>query len=142
MSTWSNLAFPSQSLKHSLIDKIFFFSFSASHVVPVMNYKSIGTNVLSTQCKFYPKCSNTSCQFYHPKPCHFGKNCANKLECNFYHFDAPLNPVNNKLKWVASASDAYWLLWRFFWSFVNEELRWLVQNCFGLHHQFSQFVWN
>ncbi|KAG4070210.1 hypothetical protein HA402_003900 [Bradysia odoriphaga] len=72
----------------------------SSHVVPVMNYKSIGTAVNSSvKCKFYPKCSNTSCQFYHPKPCHFGKNCVNKAECNFYHFDAPTHA--NKLKWVA-----------------------------------------
>lgn len=89
---------------------IWFFS-TASHVVPVSNYKKIVTTPLPTLCRFYPNCSNTLCEFYHPKPCKFGKNCTNKVECNFYHFDLPVPtppshqsmPMKNKLKWVASA---------------------------------------
>lgn len=84
------------------------FRFSASHVVPVSNYKKIVTSSLPTLCRFYPNCSNTLCEFYHPKPCKFGKSCANKIECNFYHFDLPTPanagvPSKNKMKWVASA---------------------------------------
>lgn len=60
----------------------------ASHVVPVANYKSI-SSVVPNMCKFYPNCVNPSCHFYHPKPCRYGNNCANKLECNFYHADVP-----------------------------------------------------
>lgn len=77
----------------------------ASHVVPVTNYKSITASSqrtvtpLPAMCKFYPKCTNTMCTFFHPKPCRFGKNCINKVECNFYHFDLP---NVDKLKWVAS----------------------------------------
>lgn len=60
----------------------------ASHVVPAANYKSISA-VTPSMCKFYPNCVNPACHFYHPKPCRFGKACANKLECNFYHHDLP-----------------------------------------------------
>lgn len=84
--------------------KLFFL---ASHVVPVTNYKKIVTTPLPALCKFYPKCSNTLCEFYHPKPCKFGKNCTNKVECNFYHFDLPSTvPMSsrNKMKWVASSA--------------------------------------
>lgn len=77
------------------------FIFTASHVVPVSNYKKIVTSTLTTLCKFYPKCSNTLCEYYHPKPCKFGKNCNNKIDCNFYHFEIP-NVSKNRLKWVAS----------------------------------------
>ncbi|CAH0727133.1 unnamed protein product, partial [Brenthis ino] len=60
----------------------------ASHVVPAANYKSISA-IVPSMCKFYPNCVNPACHFYHPKPCRFGKACANKLECNFYHHDFP-----------------------------------------------------
>ncbi|XP_022122573.2 zinc finger CCCH domain-containing protein 14 isoform X2 [Pieris rapae] len=60
----------------------------ASHVVPVANFKSVSSSIPNL-CKFYPNCSNPSCHFYHPKPCRFGKGCANRLECNFYHADVP-----------------------------------------------------
>ncbi|KAL5273835.1 ZC3H14.2 family protein [Megaselia abdita] len=80
----------------------------SSHVVPVQNYKSInpvrssGGSVDSTMmCKYYPHCTNNTCNFYHPKPCKFGWNCLNKLECNFYHPDVV--QVRDKFKWVASA---------------------------------------
>lgn len=84
------------------------FVFLASHVVPVSNYKKIVASSLPTLCRFYPNCSNTLCEFYHPKPCKFGKSCTNKIECNFYHYDLPNGqqnapvPMKNKLKWVAS----------------------------------------
>ncbi|XP_047516919.1 zinc finger CCCH domain-containing protein 14 isoform X2 [Pieris napi] len=60
----------------------------ASHVVPAANFKSVSSSIPNL-CKFYPSCANPSCHFYHPKPCRFGKACANKLECNFYHTDVP-----------------------------------------------------
>ncbi|XP_069359992.1 zinc finger CCCH domain-containing protein 14 isoform X2 [Maniola hyperantus] len=59
----------------------------ASHVVPAANYKSISAVTLPSMCKFYPGCVNPACHYYHPKPCRYGKACANKLECNFYHHD-------------------------------------------------------
>ncbi|XP_037950726.1 zinc finger CCCH domain-containing protein 14 [Teleopsis dalmanni] len=74
----------------------------SSHVIPVQNYKSISalpSAVSATMCKFYPNCSKVGCTFYHPKPCRFGKNCINKLECNFYHHETQ---SSNKFKWVAS----------------------------------------
>ncbi|XP_055695439.1 zinc finger CCCH domain-containing protein 14 [Lutzomyia longipalpis] len=73
----------------------------ASHVVPVNNYKMITQNLLPPLCKFYPKCSNTLCTFYHPKLCRFGKACMNKVECNFYHYDIP---AVDKFRWVSTAS--------------------------------------
>lgn len=83
---------------------IFLYSFTtASHVVPVTNYKKLVPSSLPALCRFYPNCSNTLCEFYHPKPCKFGKGCTNKVECNFYHFDLSSLPIKNKMKWVASA---------------------------------------
>ncbi|KAH8246973.1 hypothetical protein KR032_005614 [Drosophila birchii] len=77
------------------------FPSTASHVIPVQNYKSISAPVTSTtattMCKYYPNCSKLGCTFYHPKPCRFGKNCVNKLECIFYHPE-----MQSKFKWVAS----------------------------------------
>ncbi|XP_045499612.1 zinc finger CCCH domain-containing protein 14 [Colias croceus] len=64
----------------------------ASHVVPVANYKTI-SSAIPSMCKYYPNCANPACHFYHPKPCRFGKACANKLECNFYHNDVPKYPL-------------------------------------------------
>ncbi|CAB3247155.1 unnamed protein product [Arctia plantaginis] len=57
---------------------------AASHVVPAANFKSKSAKVPS-MCKFHPNCMNPACHFYHPKPCRYGNNCANKLECKFYH---------------------------------------------------------
>ena len=109
----------------------------ASHVVPVTNYKKIVTTALPTLCRFYPNCSNTLCEFYHPKPCKYGKSCTNKVECNFYHFDLPAPPNNasmpskNKMKWVASAV----------WSFISKFQRsfllysplWRLTDCCCWH---------
>ncbi|KAJ0176016.1 hypothetical protein K1T71_008190 [Dendrolimus kikuchii] len=61
----------------------------ASHVVPAANYKTISASAATNVCKYYPNCANTTCHFYHPKPCRYGKMCANKIECNFYHADVP-----------------------------------------------------
>ncbi|XP_030376239.1 zinc finger CCCH domain-containing protein 14 isoform X2 [Scaptodrosophila lebanonensis] len=73
----------------------------SSHVIPVQNYKSISapitTTTATTMCKYYPNCTNLGCTFYHPKPCRYGKNCINKLECVFYHPE-----MQSKFKWVAS----------------------------------------
>lgn len=95
---WNQFGILSQTFSN---DHSYFYSLiAASQVVPVSNYKKISANPLPALCRFYPQCSNTLCDFYHPKPCKFGKNCTNKVECNFYHFDLP---AKNKLKWVASA---------------------------------------
>lgn len=78
--------------------------------MPVSNYKKIVATPLPTLCRFYPNCSNTICEFFHPKPCKYGKNCTNKIECNFYHYELPVSTGSalqipkNKLKWVASAT--------------------------------------
>ncbi|KAG6442466.1 hypothetical protein O3G_MSEX002372 [Manduca sexta] len=61
----------------------------ASHVVPAANYKTISSVGVPGMCKYYPGCANPTCHYYHPKPCRYGKNCVNKLECNFYHHDVP-----------------------------------------------------
>uniref|UniRef100_A0A336MDU3 Zinc finger CCCH domain-containing protein 14 n=1 Tax=Culicoides sonorensis TaxID=179676 RepID=A0A336MDU3_CULSO len=71
----------------------------ASSVLPSQNFKPITLTSLPAICKFFPKCSNTFCGFYHPRPCRFGKSCTNKIECNFYHQDLP---TKDKLKWVSS----------------------------------------
>ncbi|XP_005186210.1 zinc finger CCCH domain-containing protein 14 [Musca domestica] len=76
----------------------------SSSVVPVQNYKSISSAavtgpVSSTTCKFFPNCTKSACPFYHPKPCRYGKNCINKLECLFYHHEVL---SSSKFKWVAS----------------------------------------
>lgn len=73
---------------------------TASSILPSQNYKPISLAPLPAICKFFPKCTNSLCQFYHPKPCRFGKLCHNKIECNFYHQDLP---TKDKLKWVSSA---------------------------------------
>ncbi|XP_065354829.1 zinc finger CCCH domain-containing protein 14 [Calliphora vicina] len=78
----------------------------SSSVVPVQNYKSISSTAItgpvsSTTCKFFPNCTKTSCPFYHPKPCRYGKNCINKLECLYYHHEIP---SSSKFKWIASAN--------------------------------------
>ncbi|XP_074653574.1 zinc finger CCCH domain-containing protein 14-like isoform X3 [Tubulanus polymorphus] len=55
----------------------------------------------SNICKFFPKCTNMSCSFVHPKPCRFGISCNSKESCMFYH---PPVPVGDKLKWTASSA--------------------------------------
>ncbi|CAG9819601.1 unnamed protein product [Phaedon cochleariae] len=36
-------------------------------------------------CKFFPKCININCPFFHPRMCRFGKFCKNLGECSFVH---------------------------------------------------------
>uniref|UniRef100_A0A182PS70 Zinc finger CCCH domain-containing protein 14 n=1 Tax=Anopheles epiroticus TaxID=199890 RepID=A0A182PS70_9DIPT len=74
----------------------------ASSVVPVQNYKTISAKPLPPVCKFYPNCVNSQCQYLHPKMCHFGKHCANKIECNFYHYDIPTKELHD-----ASSKDKF-----------------------------------
>ncbi|XP_069679591.1 zinc finger CCCH domain-containing protein 14 [Periplaneta americana] len=54
------------------------------------------TRVSQQVCKFFPKCSNVSCRFLHPKPCRYGRYCSRKTECSFLHEDIP---SADKLKW-------------------------------------------
>lgn len=70
----------------------------ASHVVAVQNYKTISTNPLPAICRFYPNCTNSVCNFFHPKMCFYGPTCPNKLDCNFYHHEMP---AADKFKWVS-----------------------------------------
>ncbi|XP_055603636.1 uncharacterized protein DDB_G0284459 [Uranotaenia lowii] len=84
----------------------------ASSVVPVQNYKSISAKPLPALCRFYPGCTNGLCPYYHPKMCRFGRNCMNKVECNFYHQDIPAGgvsdyhevPSKDKFKWISPFS--------------------------------------
>lgn len=86
----------------------------ASSVVPVQNYKTITAKPLPALCKFYPGCTNGLCPYYHPKMCRFGRNCMNKVECNFYHHDLPGGigggaefhevPSKDKFKWISPFS--------------------------------------
>ncbi|KAG5680805.1 hypothetical protein PVAND_010290 [Polypedilum vanderplanki] len=73
----------------------------ASSVVPAQNYKSITITPNSTVCKFFPNCTNTNCIYQHPKICKFGKSCANKFDCNFYHFELS---GKSKFKWISPLS--------------------------------------
>ncbi|CAB3255859.1 unnamed protein product [Arctia plantaginis] len=59
---------------------------ATSHVVPAAKFRSKSA-IVPNVCKFHPNCLNPACHFYHPKPCRYGNNCANKLECKFYHAD-------------------------------------------------------
>ncbi|XP_045481171.1 zinc finger CCCH domain-containing protein 14 isoform X1 [Harmonia axyridis] len=46
----------------------------------------VKTQVLTVQiCKFFPKCTNLSCSFFHPKPCKYGIYCKNQSGCNYIH---------------------------------------------------------
>ncbi|XP_050068182.1 uncharacterized protein LOC126556753 [Anopheles maculipalpis] len=81
----------------------------ASSVVPVQNYKTISAKPLPPVCKFYPHCVNSQCQYLHPKMCHFGKHCANKIECNFYHYDGVSKDLHDasskdKFRWISPFS--------------------------------------
>lgn len=60
---------------------------------------NLGSSIATTVCKFYPNCNKSTCLYYHPKPCRYGKNCINKLDCLFYHHELP---PSSKFKWVAS----------------------------------------
>ncbi|CAB3247153.1 unnamed protein product [Arctia plantaginis] len=62
---------------------------ATSHVVPAAKFKSKSA-IVPNMCKFHPNCLNPACHFYHPKPCRYGNNCTNKLECKFYHADVTL----------------------------------------------------
>ncbi|CAG9804728.1 unnamed protein product [Chironomus riparius] len=73
----------------------------ASSIVPVQNYKSITLTPTMQVCKFFPSCTNSNCTYQHPKVCKFGKACANKFECNFYHFETA---SKSKFRWVSSTS--------------------------------------
>lgn len=77
------------------------FLFPASSVVPVQNYKSISITPNTTICKFFPGCKNSNCVYLHPKLCKFGKDCINKFDCNFYHFELS---SKSKFKWVSPLS--------------------------------------
>lgn len=52
-------------------------------------------------CKFYPNCANNLCAYFHPKICRFGKNCLNKVECNFFHHELQ---NMNKHKWISPST--------------------------------------
>ncbi|CAG9826711.1 unnamed protein product [Diabrotica balteata] len=47
-------------------------------------------------CRFFPKCTNITCPFFHPKLCKFGKYCKNQAECPFSH---PSSVKKSSLTW-------------------------------------------
>nr|XP_053634388.1 zinc finger CCCH domain-containing protein 14-like [Cherax quadricarinatus] len=49
------------------------------------------------KCKFFPKCTNMSCSFFHPKACFYGISCT-QANCPYTH---PTIPMGAKLKWIA-----------------------------------------
>ncbi|XP_045616739.1 zinc finger CCCH domain-containing protein 14 isoform X2 [Procambarus clarkii] len=49
------------------------------------------------KCKFFPKCTNMSCSFFHPKACFYGISCT-QANCPYTH---PTVPMGAKLKWIA-----------------------------------------
>lgn len=73
-------------------------------------------------CRFHPNCTKLLCKFYHPKVCRFGRNCVNRTDCTFWHYDGGIagiggtagTPSGNanaavavgkdKLKWFASST--------------------------------------
>ncbi|XP_050726916.1 zinc finger CCCH domain-containing protein 14-like isoform X2 [Eriocheir sinensis] len=55
------------------------------------------TRTSQIKCKFFPKCTNLSCPFLHPKACYYGASCKTP-NCSFTH---PAVPMGAKLKWVA-----------------------------------------
>ncbi|XP_076034592.1 nuclear polyadenosine RNA-binding 2 isoform X2 [Oratosquilla oratoria] len=51
----------------------------------------------ATKCRFFPKCTNMTCKFFHPKACRYGTSCMTS-NCPFSH---PEIPTGAKLKWIA-----------------------------------------
>ncbi|XP_063592050.1 zinc finger CCCH domain-containing protein 14-like isoform X3 [Penaeus indicus] len=52
------------------------------------------------KCKYFPKCTNMSCPFLHPKACFYGMSCT-QASCPFTHPDVTMR---SKLKWIAPKS--------------------------------------
>lgn len=68
------------------------------YIPTMVQYPSVQSQ--STQCRFFPNCTNMSCPFTHPKPCRYGIGCMNKSSCTFFH---PPLPGKDKLKWSSAA---------------------------------------
>ncbi|XP_064601651.1 zinc finger CCCH domain-containing protein 14-like isoform X2 [Liolophura sinensis] len=58
-------------------------------------------NPTKPKCKFFPKCTNMSCPFSHPKPCRYGLSCAVKATCPFHH---PALPGKDQFRWSSSGT--------------------------------------
>lgn len=74
-------------------------SVASGSVIGIGAGLQMGLSMGTTICKYYPNCNKSTCLFYHPKLCRYGKNCINKADCIFYHHE--LSP-SSKFKWVAS----------------------------------------
>lgn len=62
---------------------------------------------VNVECKFYPKCYNTNCQFIHPKLCIYGAMCKNLLVCPFKHPETATNIAKpHQCKFVANKNSA------------------------------------
>ncbi|XP_076321582.1 nuclear polyadenosine RNA-binding 2 isoform X2 [Tachypleus tridentatus] len=72
-------------------------TFSASVSPPVYIVSSPRVSTTKAPCKFFPKCRNTNCPYFHPMLCKFGNSCRN-AHCPFLHSQAP--PPQH-LKWTA-----------------------------------------
>ncbi|KAK7791759.1 hypothetical protein R5R35_000152 [Gryllus longicercus] len=66
-------------------------------ISPVPRPTLLPKNTFAPICRYFPKCSNLSCKFLHPKACRYGKFCS-KQDCNFIHQDLP---SVDKLKWTS-----------------------------------------
>ncbi|XP_022242228.1 zinc finger CCCH domain-containing protein 14-like isoform X2 [Limulus polyphemus] len=71
------------------------FSASISPPVYIVSSPKVSTN--KAPCRFFPKCKNINCPYFHPKLCKFGNFCRN-AQCPFLHSQAP--PPQH-LKWTA-----------------------------------------
>lgn len=64
-------------------------------------------NTAPVICKYYPNCKKPSCEFFHPKNCHYGIGCKS-VNCPFVHppnqnMNINMNiPHPSKMKWSSS----------------------------------------
>ncbi|KAK7068376.1 hypothetical protein SK128_002885 [Halocaridina rubra] len=69
---------------------------------PVKHKVAVPSRPAKIKCRFFPKCTNMSCPFFHPKACFYGTSC-NQASCPFSH---PEIPTGAKLKWIAPAKNS------------------------------------
>lgn len=73
-------------------------NFAMVSATAAQKHKTVApTRTTKVKCKFFPKCTNLSCPFLHPKACYYGAACK-QPSCPFTH---PAVPMGAKLKWIA-----------------------------------------
>ncbi|XP_064098510.1 zinc finger CCCH domain-containing protein 14-like [Macrobrachium nipponense] len=71
---------------------------SPSLVAATLKHKMVAPRrPAKIKCRFFPKCTNMSCPYLHPKACFYGTSCK-QANCPFSH---PEIPTGAKLKWIA-----------------------------------------